>query len=228
MRRNVDGPLARRRVASAVVETPRPGGSSFPIRDAAQGDRRARGCCAATWAPDGCVREARRPRAALPPRPRRAVLRLGGGLLRSGWKARKIAAGDVVVIRYEGPAGGPGHGARCCTSTAALVGEGLGDEGLALITDGRFSGATHGPDGPGHIRAGRARAHGGPDRRRPRRRPDRARRSTRGSCGCSCPADENRRAARPPSSRRRPRYTKGVLARYARGVSSASEGAVLR
>src|SRR5207237_8477543 len=57
-------------------------------------------------------------------------------------KARKIEAGDVVVIRYEGPAGGPGM-REMLHVTAALVGEGLGEE-IALITDGRFSGATHG------------------------------------------------------------------------------------
>ncbi len=57
-------------------------------------------------------------------------------------KARTIEAGDVVVIRYEGPAGGPGM-REMLHVTAALVGEGLGDE-VALITDGRFSGATHG------------------------------------------------------------------------------------
>ncbi len=57
-------------------------------------------------------------------------------------KARSIRAGDVVVIRYEGPAGGPGM-REMLHVTAALVGEGLGDD-VALVTDGRFSGATHG------------------------------------------------------------------------------------
>lgn len=56
--------------------------------------------------------------------------------------AGRIAAGDVVVIRGEGPAGGPGM-REMLAVTAAIVGEGLGD-GVALITDGRFSGATHG------------------------------------------------------------------------------------
>src|SRR3954471_19153078 len=56
--------------------------------------------------------------------------------------ARAIQAGDVVVIRNEGPAGGPGM-REMLAVTAALVGEGLGDD-VALITDGRFSGATHG------------------------------------------------------------------------------------
>jgi len=57
-------------------------------------------------------------------------------------RARSIVAGDVVVIRNEGPAGGPGM-REMLAVTAALVGEGLGEE-VALLTDGRFSGATHG------------------------------------------------------------------------------------
>src|SRR5207248_11367680 len=57
-------------------------------------------------------------------------------------KARSITPGDVVVIRYEGPAGGPGM-REMLHVTASLVGEGLGDE-VALITDGRFAGATPG------------------------------------------------------------------------------------
>ena len=57
-------------------------------------------------------------------------------------KARTLNKGDVVVIRYEGPAGGPGM-REMLHVTAAIVGEGLGED-VALITDGRFSGATHG------------------------------------------------------------------------------------
>src|SRR6185312_13862556 len=57
-------------------------------------------------------------------------------------KAGTIEPGDVVVIRYEGPAGGPGM-REMLHVTGALVGEGLGDD-VALVTDGRFSGATHG------------------------------------------------------------------------------------
>ncbi|HKW87088.1 MAG TPA: dihydroxy-acid dehydratase, partial [Nitrospiraceae bacterium] len=57
-------------------------------------------------------------------------------------KARQIKAGDVVVIRYEGPAGGPGM-REMLSVTGAIVGVGLG-ESVALLTDGRFSGATHG------------------------------------------------------------------------------------
>src|SRR6185369_12565665 len=68
-----------------------------------------------------------------------------------------IKEGDVVVIRYEGPAGGPGM-REMLHVTAALVGEGLGDK-IALITDGRFSGATHGLMA-GHVSPEAAR--GGP------------------------------------------------------------------
>jgi dihydroxy-acid dehydratase len=72
-------------------------------------------------------------------------------------KNDELRPGDVVVIRYEGPAGGPGM-REMLAVTAAIVGEGLGDD-VALITDGRFSGATHGLM-VGHIAP--EAAHGGP------------------------------------------------------------------
>jgi dihydroxy-acid dehydratase len=136
-------------------------------------------------------------------------------------KSRAVKAGDVVVIRYEGPAGGPGM-REMLHVTAAIVGEGLGDE-VALITDGRFSGATHGLMA-GHIAPEAARGgpiaavHDG----------DVIELDVEGrELRLLVPEDEL--AARladvvPPP----PRYAKGVLARYAAGVSSASEGAVLR
>jgi dihydroxy-acid dehydratase len=134
-------------------------------------------------------------------------------------KARTIEPGDVVVIRYEGPAGGPGM-REMLHVTAALVGEGLGDE-IALITDGRFSGATHGLM-VGHVAP--EAAHGGPiaalrdgdlvtidiESRR---------------LDVELPEGElERRLAewQPPE----PRYTTGVFAKYAASVRSASEGAV--
>jgi dihydroxy-acid dehydratase len=133
-------------------------------------------------------------------------------------KARSIGPGDVVVIRYEGPAGGPGM-REMLHVTGALVGEGLGDE-IALITDGRFSGATHGLM-VGHIAPEAAR--GGPiaavrdgdtivldvENRR---------------LDLQIPDDElERRLAgwTPPE----PKYERGVFAKYARQVGSASEGA---
>src|SRR5438046_10714605 len=72
-------------------------------------------------------------------------------------QARQIQPGDVLVIRYEGPSGGPGM-REMLAVTAALVGQGLGDQ-VALLTDGRFSGATHGLMA-GHVAPEAAR--GGP------------------------------------------------------------------
>jgi len=134
-------------------------------------------------------------------------------------KARSIEAGDVVVIRYEGPAGGPGM-REMLHVTAALVGEGLGDA-VALVTDGRFSGATHGLM-VGHVSPEAAR--GGPLaalRDGDTVVVDVEARELRAELS------EDELAARlaawePPP----PRYTRGVFAKYAALVSSASEGAV--
>ena len=134
--------------------------------------------------------------------------------------AGKIVAGDVVVIRYEGPRGGPGM-REMLAVTGALYGEGLGDS-VALITDGRFSGATHGLM-VGHVAPEAAR--GGPiaalqdgDQIT----------IDAGRCGLSVDLTEQDIAARLESwSAPAPRYTRGVLARYAKLVSSASKGAVL-
>jgi dihydroxy-acid dehydratase len=135
-------------------------------------------------------------------------------------KAKSIKAGDVVVIRYEGPAGGPGM-REMLHVTAALVGEGLGEE-IALVTDGRFSGATHGLM-VGHVAPEAAR--GGPIAAL--RDGDTIELDV-ASRRLSVELSEDEIAARladvtPPA----PQYTKGVLARYSRYVSSASEGAVL-
>jgi dihydroxy-acid dehydratase len=135
-------------------------------------------------------------------------------------KARTIAPGDVVVIRYEGPAGGPGM-REMLHVTAALVGEGLGDE-VALVTDGRFSGATHGlmvghvaPEafrgGPlAHVRDGDTVILDVAERRLDVELPD---------------GELERRAAE--WSQPAPRYESGVFARYAATVGSASEGACI-
>jgi dihydroxy-acid dehydratase len=133
--------------------------------------------------------------------------------------AREIQPGDVVVIRNEGPAGGPGM-REMLHVTAALVGEGLGEE-VALLTDGRFSGATHGLMA-GHVAP--EAVHGGPI----------AAVRDGDMVEFDVPARELRVelseeeiAARvadyksPP-----PPYRTGVLAKYARQVRSASEGAV--
>jgi len=136
-------------------------------------------------------------------------------------KARRIQAGDVVVIRYEGPAGGPGM-REMLHVTAALVGEGIGDD-VALVTDGRFSGATHGLM-VGHVAP--EAAHGGPIaalRDGDVIELDVDARELRVVLGDDELATRLREVVPPP-----PRYLKGVLARYSAGVSSASEGAVLK
>ena len=129
---------------------------------------------------------------------------------------REIKAGDVVVIRYEGPKGGPGM-REMLAVTGALVGQGLGDS-IALITDGRFSGATHGLM-VGHVAP--EAATGGPIafiRDGDKITLDvRARR-----LDVEANLEERRAQWKAPA----PRYVSGVMAKYAKLVSSASEGAV--
>ena len=133
--------------------------------------------------------------------------------------AKKIRAGDVIVIRYEGPKGGPGM-QEMLAPTAALIGQGLG-ESVGLITDGRFSGGTWGMV-VGHV-APEAFA-GGP--------------IALVKEGDSITIDALKRliqldvrarelAARKKKWRQpKPRYTRGALAKYIRLVSTASKGAV--
>lgn len=133
--------------------------------------------------------------------------------------ARRIVAGDIVVIRYEGPQGGPGM-REMLGPTSALVGQGLGDA-VGLITDGRFSGATYGMV-VGHV-APEAQV-GGPIALVE----DGDVITLDAEAGVLAVAvDDATLAARgarwtPPP----PRYTRGVLAKYARLVSSAAYGAV--
>lgn len=135
-------------------------------------------------------------------------------------QAGMIKANDVVVIRHEGPRGGPGM-REMLAVTAALIGQGLGDS-IALVTDGRFSGATHGlmaghvapeaaDDGPiAHVKNGDVITFDVAARR------------------LDVDADiETRRRTEPPAPRPN-RYTHGVIAKYAALVTSASEGAVTR
>jgi dihydroxy-acid dehydratase len=136
-------------------------------------------------------------------------------------KAGGINPGDVVVIRYEGPAGGPGM-REMLHVTAALVGEGLGEE-VALITDGRFSGATHGLM-VGHVAPEAFR--GGPIaalREGDIVVLDVAKRELNVELSDEEIAERMRDWTPPP-----PNYTSGVLAKYAALVSSASEGAITR
>ena len=132
---------------------------------------------------------------------------------------KRISAGDVVVIRYEGPVGGPGM-REMLAPTAAIIGEGLGDS-VALITDGRFSGGTYGMV-VGHVA------------------PEAAVGGTIALVqeGDTITVDARQRliqlnVADDELARRRsawikpaPRYRTGVLGKYARQVSSSSLGAV--
>jgi dihydroxy-acid dehydratase len=133
--------------------------------------------------------------------------------------AKKIKEGDCVVIRYEGPKGGPGM-REMLSVTGAIVGEGLGDK-VALITDGRFSGATHGHV-VGHVSP--EAAVGGPIaavQDGDRIVIDPAERMLE----LVVPAEEIRKRLALANAPK-PRYTRGALAKYAKLVSSASEGAV--
>ena len=131
----------------------------------------------------------------------------------------RIKAGDVLVIRYEGPRGGPGM-REMLAVTAALVGAGLGDT-VALLTDGRFSGATHGLMA-GHVAP--EAACGGPIaavRDGDVVVFDVARRELRVEL-----SDSDIRERLASWQAPEPRYRTGVMAKYARQVSSAAQGAV--
>jgi dihydroxy-acid dehydratase len=130
-----------------------------------------------------------------------------------------VRAGDVVVIRYEGPKGGPGM-REMLSPTGAIMGRGLGDK-VALITDGRFSGGSHGFV-VGHISP--EAALGGPIgllRSGDRISIDAVKREIRADL--SAAEFKRRRAAWTP---RKPYATAGILAKYASLVGSASSGAV--
>jgi dihydroxy-acid dehydratase len=131
----------------------------------------------------------------------------------------QIKAGDVVVIRHEGPKGGPGM-REMLVVTGALQGAGLG-KSVALVTDGRFSGATHGIM-VAHVAP--EAAVGGPIGLVRDGDPIRIDATTRALELEVAPAELARRreAWTPPASR----YASGVLAKYAKLVSSASKGAV--
>jgi len=133
--------------------------------------------------------------------------------------ARKIQAGDVVVIRYEGPRGGPGM-REMLSPTAALVGQGLGDS-VGLITDGRFSGGTYGMV-VGHVAP---EAAVGGTIALVKEGDSVTMDAELRVLQLNVPDEEiaRRRAVWQPPA---PRYTRGVLAKYAKQVSSASTGAV--
>ncbi|HYZ65264.1 MAG TPA: dihydroxy-acid dehydratase [Nitrososphaeraceae archaeon] len=134
---------------------------------------------------------------------------------------RKIEAGDVVVIRYEGPKGGPGM-REMLAATAALVGQGISD-GVAMVTDGRFSGATRGLM-VGHVSP--EAMVGGPISLV--RNGDEVRIDVkRGTLDLEVPRVEiqaRKKKWRP----KRLQYKNGALAKYAALVTSASDGAITR
>jgi dihydroxy-acid dehydratase len=131
----------------------------------------------------------------------------------------RVKAGDVVVIRYEGPKGGPGM-REMLAPTSAIIGAGLGDA-VGLITDGRFSGATHGMV-VGHV-APEAALGGGIAlvEEDDTITIDAEQRLLQ--LNISEQEFERRRAAWVPPT---PRYRRGVLAKYAAQVSSSSVGAI--
>jgi dihydroxy-acid dehydratase len=134
-------------------------------------------------------------------------------------QAGQIVAGDVVVIRYEGPRGGPGM-REMLGVTAALVGQGLG-ETVALLTDGRFSGATRGLMA-GHVAP--EAAHGGPIAAL--RDVDTVTFDIESrTLDVNLPTGELETRLR-EWKEPEPRYSTGVMAKYAALVSSAAEGAV--
>ena len=135
--------------------------------------------------------------------------------------AKKIKSGDVVVIRNEGPKGGPGM-REMLSVTGAIVGEGLGSS-VALLTDGRFSGATHGLMA-GHVSP--EAALGGPIaavRDGDMIRFDVSQRVLEVEISDEV-LRERMKEWKPPA----PRYPTGVFAKYAALVSSASQGAITR
>ena len=133
--------------------------------------------------------------------------------------AGKIVAGDVVVIRYEGPKGGPGM-REMLGPTSAIMGRGLGKD-VALITDGRFSGGTHGFV-VGHITP--EAFNGGPIALL--KDGDQITIDASKSVVEADVSDAELKKRAKDWEKPSPRYTRGVLAKYASTVSSASEGAV--
>ncbi|AKH39678.1 MULTISPECIES: dihydroxy-acid dehydratase [Nitrosomonas] len=133
--------------------------------------------------------------------------------------AQEIRPGDVVVIRYEGPKGGPGM-REMLSPTSALIGEGLGDS-VGLITDGRFSGGTYGMV-VGHVAP---EAFVGGTIALVREGDSITIDANQRLLQLNVSEDElaRRRAAWQP---REPRYQRGVLAKYAKLVSTASRGAI--
>ncbi|MEO7152024.1 MAG: dihydroxy-acid dehydratase, partial [Burkholderiaceae bacterium] len=134
--------------------------------------------------------------------------------------ANRIVPGDVMVLRYLGPKGAPGM-PEMLAPTSALIGQGLG-ESVGMVTDGRFSGGTWGMV-VGHVAP---EAYAGGTIALVQEGDSITINAHTLSLNLNVPDDElaRRRAAWTPPQ---PRYTRGVLAKFARNASSASTGAVL-
>ena len=131
----VTGKTMRENLAG-VEFNKRPDGDPSGVQSACADGRRCRS--EGSLAPEGAIVKVAGLKRLQSSRPG-ARLRLRGGCLRGRRGARNYQDGDVIVIRYEGPKGGPGM-REMLSTTAALYGQGAGDK-VALITDGRFSGA---------------------------------------------------------------------------------------
>ena len=133
--------------------------------------------------------------------------------------ARKIKPGDVVVIRYEGPKGGPGM-QEMLAPTSALIGQGLGDS-VGLITDGRFSGGTWGMV-VGHVAP---EAYEGGTIALVKEGDSITIDARKRLIRLNVPAAELARR-RKLWKQPKPRYTKGLMAKYIKLVSTSSKGAI--
>ena len=214
-----DAPTVTGRTLAETLDVVRPGGGAGVVRDLsdALGDTGGIAILKGNLAPEGAVIKI----AGTPIRHHRGPARVFDREEDAfdAVQAREITEGDVVVIRYEGPQGGPGM-REMLAVTAAITGQGLG-ETVALITDGRFSGGTHGL-AVGHV-APEAMTGG----------PmglledgdiivlDVARRVIDVELSDAELAERRARWQAPP-----PKHSRGALAKYARLVSSASRGAV--
>jgi len=133
--------------------------------------------------------------------------------------AKRIKAGDVIVIRYEGPKGGPGM-QEMLAPTSALIGQGLGDS-VGLLTDGRFSGGTWGMV-VGHVAP---EAYVGGTIALVKEGDSITIDAKKRLVQLNVPAKELA-ARRKKWKQPKPRYTKGLMAKYLRLVSTASKGAI--
>ena len=201
------------------ADAPEPDGEVTFSADAPYKPRAALRALRGNLAPDGAVAKVAGDRAAAPHRPG-ARVRRARRPASPAIAAGAIVPGDVLVIRNEGPAGGPGM-REMLSVTAAVVGAGLG-ESVALVTDGRFSGATRGLM-VGHVAPEAVR--GGP--LAVVRDGELITIDVDAGALSVAIADAELAARLAAWVAPEPRVTSGVLGRYARLVGSASDGATL-